>query len=622
MAERAGSVFGRFVDRVGGVLPPLQAASASIVQRDSEQQAQVPRPAKRSLARGIVLGVCAIAAVLTYVRLYFGVDLGDEAFHVVVPYRFALGARPFVDEVNFSQEGAGLLALPFIALYHQVVGLDGIILFSRHLYFVFALSVTLAVFLSLRTLLNSTLLALPISLLTLAFIPLNLPSPNYNGLANGFFTAGCFLGLAYTQNRRRKYLLLGGFAHGLAIFAYPTIAIAVAVYGGAFYFLSGRSGRTFAQYIGAVALPCVVWLGVFLSHGVTAARHELDLTRASQSARGVGVDRALSIARDAASAFPLAPLALGAFVAAMLLRHRRQNLSIALLFLMPILAMPARPFDLSHTTASSHLVANLGLLALPLFYAVRTNRLARKLMVGAWIPAFVAAVVISWSTGEGGGHQGVGFLAAAITFAILLAMVVESIAQSTQATRPVFTSPLYVSLVPLIALVALQFGSANHDESPLSLTTRIGSGPYAGLLTTSANANFLDSLTHGLEQTTSPQCGVLFYYDLPAGYLLTDRPPDTNTAFLYDYKSFTGVYDPALLDYYAENGGLPDVAVRVTRIPAYVGTGRPHYARNDQLDKVFEGPAYKLAKRTGSYAIYTRRRQPCPDRYSRSSGGR
>ena len=88
---------------------------------------------------------------LTWWRLFRGADLVDEAFAVLVPWRWALGDRPFVDEQNLTQS-AGLLAYPFVKLFALVRGDDvaGLVLYERHLYLALAVIVAACVFLLAR----------------------------------------------------------------------------------------------------------------------------------------------------------------------------------------------------------------------------------------------------------------------------------------------------------------------------------------------------------------------------------------------------------------------------------------------------------------------------------------
>ena len=42
------------------------------------------------------------AIALTWLRLFRGMDLRDESFYVLVPWRWALGDKPFLQEQNLA----------------------------------------------------------------------------------------------------------------------------------------------------------------------------------------------------------------------------------------------------------------------------------------------------------------------------------------------------------------------------------------------------------------------------------------------------------------------------------------------------------------------------------------
>ena len=53
----------------------------------------------------VLAAVTCVAAVADAVRrLYFGVGVGDESLYVAIPYRFAIGDRPFLDELNITHD--------------------------------------------------------------------------------------------------------------------------------------------------------------------------------------------------------------------------------------------------------------------------------------------------------------------------------------------------------------------------------------------------------------------------------------------------------------------------------------------------------------------------------------
>lgn len=559
---------------------------------------------------GVVVAVTGLVVALTYTRLFYGVDLNDEAFYIVVPYRYLLGATPIVDEVNISQLGAGALASPLLAGYYHAFGLDGIVLFSRHLYFLFAAGLSVALFVSMRVVLRDALLALSASLLALAFIPFNHPSLNYNSLANGFFTAGCFLGLAYAKSGRAGYLFAAGATHGLAVFAYPPLIVPVVVFSVALYAVT-RSRGGLLRYLAIALLGAAAWLMMLFSGGSDAARDFLAHARSVNAGRDVGIERAISVVRDAVANFPLAPLAVAAAITAALVYRRHPRLSVALLLLLPLLALPARPVALASPGAAVHYATNLGLLALPLLMFFRHEPLARRLMMLVWIPAFAAGWAISWSTFDDGGHQGIGFFAAAIVTAILLATAIDRVTISIGGDRHRAIA-LLAPLVSVGVFVALQYSAAPHELAPWRLDRRVASGPYAGLLTTQAKDQFMRELRQNVADVTSRgSCSILFYYDFPAGYLMTTATPETNTSFLYSREPHRHVFSPWLRAYFEDRGELPDVAVRLTEIPQTELPRRPRYVASDVLDRLIRSSSYERVVREDSYAVYVEKRGPC-----------
>ena len=80
-------------------------------------------------------------------------DLRDESFYVLVPWRWALGDKPFVQEQNLAQI-PGFVMYPFVKLFAVLRDYDvtGYVLYMRHLYLLMMIGVAVAVFLLLRRL--------------------------------------------------------------------------------------------------------------------------------------------------------------------------------------------------------------------------------------------------------------------------------------------------------------------------------------------------------------------------------------------------------------------------------------------------------------------------------------
>ena len=131
-------------------------------------------------SKGPLAFLLSLAFVLTYLRLYFGVDLIDEAFNVALPYRFALGDKPFVDEWALAQ-GTGLITAPLVKLYVLARGdTDGLVLFTRHLYFLMNCLMAVLFHRAMRRYDIDSAITAAAAMIYVCFIPFGLPNITYN----------------------------------------------------------------------------------------------------------------------------------------------------------------------------------------------------------------------------------------------------------------------------------------------------------------------------------------------------------------------------------------------------------------------------------------------------------
>ena len=109
----------------------------------------------------VAVGIVAAAAVLTWLRLFRGMDLRDESFYVLVPWRWALADKPFLQEQNLAGI-PGFAMYPFAKLFAVLRDYDvtGYVLYMRHVYLLMMIGVAVAVFLLLRRLVRWELGAL------------------------------------------------------------------------------------------------------------------------------------------------------------------------------------------------------------------------------------------------------------------------------------------------------------------------------------------------------------------------------------------------------------------------------------------------------------------------------
>jgi hypothetical protein len=557
---------------------------------------------RTSLERSLALLAVVAAVGVTYWRLFYGVDFTDESFYVVVPLRLVLGARPYVDDTDVQQLNAAILVYPFVRAYHAFVGLGGIVLFMRHLWFLFTLGVAASVFAAVRTLVGSSK-ALVIGSTVVLFAPFAIRNLSYNTLGSGLFTAGCLLSFLWV---RRGRAFLAAVALALAAFAYLPLLVGVAIVCVAGYFFVGRSGRTRWVAASAVALglPLAAMGVLALDAGVHTVvadyRHS-----ATYFGQGGGPHKLVEIAAYEGRGWLFGPAVIAAFALLVVAWRSPRVPAVVPVAMLPLFALPAGPGYLGSLKYAAH----LGWLAPPLLAFVHARPEARRLFLCVWVPALAGGLLTSYASTNGGTNFGLGFLPATIVSLVFLVWAAAGPAAAEQARFGLG------GLAPLLVVVAgfalFQATSVYRDGPVSALTARVAHGPFAGLLTTSRKRAYLLGLERLLAGIPS-RCRIVFFNDFPAGYLLTRAHSDANTAWIVTVAPRrVGPYHEDLLRYY-RRVGFPDLAVVMDRIPYTVDSARvEHYAQNDPLLRMLRADRYRLVRSTAGYRIFSRRPPAC-----------
>ncbi len=572
---------------------------------------------RRRLGNAIAALVALAVVGATYWRLYYGVDFTDESFYVAVPYRLVLGARPFVDETDVTQQTTALLVYPFVRAYDALAGTTGIVLFVRHLQFVLSLLVGAAVLASLRREAGGRLATL-LALCTIAFVPFGIHSVSYDSLGSGLFTAGCFLGLlSLRRPASGRTRLAAGLAHGLAVFAYPPLAIPVAVCVAIRVALA--RGRRRVEALGsapaALGLPAAAMAAVVASAG--PGRVLADYRSSSRYlGQGGGLGKLTAIVSHEWTTLRWPIPLLGAVVLLAVAWRRRRPGAIPLLLALPVLAVPAS--RLASFTTSLEYVAHFGALGVVLVWLVWRRPGARLLFAAVWLPALAAGVTTAYSSANGAVNFGVGFLPAAIVTALLLVWAVEDALRPLPRLRRLRPLALAPAAVALGMMMVFGLDPVYRDSALSALSTRIDQGPYAGLVTTRRKAEFVEQIERDLSGVGAG-CRIVFLKDFPAGYLLTRARPDTNGVWTAAVATRqTASYQAALLRYYRRRG-FPDVVVVMRRIP-YAAERSARLERDWASEPIMVAlrvRRYRAEVVRRAYTVYRRASSTCRARGSR-----
>ena len=553
----------------------------------------------------IAVAVALVALGFTWRRLFLGVDLSDEGFYVAVPYRLALGARPFVDEMNILQT-AEFFVFPFVKLYVWLTGGDnGIVLFTRHLYLAWVTLVSLVACLGLKKLVRWEH-ALVASLVCATFVFVSTTNLSYNTLGAGLLAIGMALGMHAVVGRGGvRWLAAAGVAQALAILAYPTLVAALPVTAVCLAFcMTGRRRQALGAWTIGAGITLVAEALLLMSFGaanvVRCARWQL---AGWHEVNGVsGPTKLWTLVSGVAGHVELYPLVIVAVLVVWLAYRHWPVARLALVFT-PLALLP---FGEQLVSGADGFGVVYGLAApiLYLFVPVERRAVARRLLVWGYLPALAAALASGYSSANGWVQMDVGLLPAMLLSGVFLALALTPRNGESAVLRRLLPGLALACLAGILGVtVVYQFQFLPRAVPYSQMTVTLHGGPYAGIRTTPARAAYLEQLRVDLSRTAAPSDRLLFFYQVPAFYLFWPNRIATNSVWISSTKGLDvnddpGPLPPATLAYYEREQIAPDVVVRVIRTAGL---------SSRELERHYcGGLGYRLVLVRAQYAIFRR----------------
>jgi len=522
-------------------------------------------------------------------------DLQDESFSVVVPWRWALGDTPFVNEQNLTQVG-GLLEYPFIKLFGIIRGYDvtGLVLYTRHLYLLLMVGVAAAVFLILRRFVRWEL-ALPIAAVYVAYIYRATPQLGFNTMGAAFLTLGAMLGLRVVlEERGRAWALASGVAYGLAIVAYPTLLFVAPFFAVFLAFALGRravamvADLAFAHPPDPVGAPTgrVAWRAVsFWALGGVAVLAPASLLILSFGIKNL--QRCWAFTMDVARSFDQLGGAVKAYevalgfwrfywsrpyliVAALLILivfTRWRTMGRALLAALPVALWLAGQGSM--LDAAGFVLVYAALAPYLFLFVPRARRQAgAKLLLWVWAPAILAGAMTAFTSADGHLSAPVGFTPALLASGLFFAWSLEAVTTPETATGgPQSRSPVpWLALIGLVAVLGtlvtfqLQFQQAGVPYG--RLTSRFASGPWWGIEATAEQRRVLDGFASDLQAQSTPDDALLVFYERCGYYLYWGGSIAANSYGLSNEGAMASL-PQATISYYRRHRLVPTLVVHL-----------------------------------------------------------
>lgn len=218
----------------------------------------------------LIAWVCFLS-IATIVRLFFGVEITDEAFYVSEVVSVIRGNVPYT-EIMGRTAGFTFIMLPFIKLYSIFVpNLTGVFLFSRMMFTFFCFSILFFSYVLLRPFFNKQYLIFSLSLL----IPVSgmfIPNFSYNTISVWLLYFAGVVQFSSIKSDKHEWMLYGASFSGvlvaLAEFAHPGQILNVLWFGITLLICAKKSKvQMLVTYIASGMLTVSLILGIIILSG-------------------------------------------------------------------------------------------------------------------------------------------------------------------------------------------------------------------------------------------------------------------------------------------------------------------------------------------------------------------
>ena len=504
--------------------------------------------------------LCLMILIAVHVRLYFGVNFSDEAYYSAIPYRFVTGSLPFKDDSTTLFSMFSFLSYPFYKLFQLVsASTDALVLFARHCYLFCAVCSGFVVFTFARRLVSKPE-ALLVAVLMIAFVPGNIHGLSYNTCTILLFPVGLLFSAFGVMDNRAIYTAIAGMIMALVVMAYPPMLIpTVAGFGVCLWSVKSDRLKFIGLYCLGISVVIIIMLP-FLRHASMESLRENWEYIHTVGSQGGGLVKLWDTCR-AGFMGTYRGLLVGVAGVLIALKYRSSypKLILILPFLPFFMGMVNR-YPSFNSFASHGFALSLALLSPFIVKQIRPEH--RRLFVLIWIPTAIAGLTTGYSSNNGFVNLIIGFFPGVLTSILIILLAfknAETDSNMSLSVRIAFLAGI------LFVLIYYQYATVYNDQTLRNLTQQVTTGPYKYLLTTPVKAAFAEQITQDVRASVVDNGinSAVFYFEFPAGYLLTSLHPAINTVWLFYPKTSNSVPTRVLERRYRELRNWPDMLVKM-----------------------------------------------------------
>jgi len=488
----------------------------------------------KSMKNPIFLSLTLAALAALSYRIFFGLDLGDESFHLATAHHFALGAKAFQDETSIRQIFA-FFTLPLIkGLRFLNPSNESLVLYMRFAFLFCHLGFCLLVRKTVKRFAPKSAIFVDLAILvTLFFIPVNVFSLHYATL--GFMFLGASLCITFFSEKSGSSPLI--------FFSWVTLAFATASHPGIFisalFMLLSSRNKRWLNALGFLSS----WLLLMILFNFTPSDYLRSIVQTKdtiqQSGTELGLAKFFGMIAELSPKGPFPVILLLWVISFVLLTKSKSRIWILVnLFLFPIITFFNSRTSQGGLGSAGYMLCLSYFSPLLCWYFAGLDK-AKKYSLQFWIPCFLAFIGCSFlSSGGVAGTSGALITTLPFSLVFLSEALKKAMGTHSDLKREIICSiPIFLFLV---FFVRGTFSSVYQENTnQYSLSSQITSGPFKGLKTSETKKLFIETLEKDLKSLPIKQGRIVFTCFLPAGYLLTNLFP--NHDFLWGTPSLTQI---------------------------------------------------------------------------------